>query len=230
MKNRKILVMFSAAFFLLGMGSYAHAAPPDKDANDAEWWWGDPAGTSKIVRTDKGISGNIRVHLANDYGSAKGLAITLWIVIFNNPGACSMPNMCSEPDLFNAAVMADIVYGGGNVVGGSEKARIGFHYKAGSNAGSIATLFTEILGLPFPLDNNGEGLGLIDPRGAEVHYVIRFHGPKVPAAMPAQINSYGGGCIDSAPFGYLPPGGPENLVFGLGQCQDVISAINPPPP
>ena len=215
---------------LLLVGS-ASANPADVGAADAYWWWGDPAGTSNIVRNDKGISGNISVHLANKSGSAKGLAITLWLVIFNNPDACGgedAPLPCSDTDLFNPAVMGDIVNAGGNVVGASEKARIGFHYKAGNNSGSIATLFTDILNLPFPLDN-GEGFGLIDPRGAEVHYVIRFHGPKDAAAMPAQIQSYGGGCVDFAPFGYPFPENSLNLYLGPGQCQDVIFAINPPP-
>jgi len=207
---------------LLLVGS-ASAAPPDKDANDAYWWWGDgPAGTSRIVRTDNGINGNISVHLANELGSAKGLAITLWIVIFNNPENCAEPNMCGEPDLFNPAVMPDVVYGGGNVVGSSERATMGFHYSAGNNSGSIADLF----GMP---TDNGDSFGLIYPRGAEVHYVIRLHGPRDPAAMPAQIQSYGGGCVDFAPYGYPPPMGSNDLRLGPGECQDVIAAINPPP-
>jgi len=205
------------------MGSTAQAAPPDKDANDAYWWWGDPAGTSRIVRTDNGISGNISVHLGNESGSAKGLAITLWIVIFNNPGACAVPNMCGDDaDFGNPDVMPDVVHGGGNVVGASEKTTIGFHYETGENKGSIADIFF------LPRNDEGEGFGLLNSRGAEVHYVIRFHGPVDPAAMPAQIHSYGGGCIDFAPYGFPFPSGPDELYLGLGQCQDVIFAINPP--
>ncbi|MDX2413155.1 MAG: hypothetical protein QNK16_12090 [Woeseiaceae bacterium] len=225
---RKLSLSLSVGAFVVVStlsGLTAQAGPADVDANDAFWWWGDPAGTSRIVRNDKGISGNISVHLGNDSGSAKGLAITLWLVIFNNPEECATAP-CTDADLFNPAVMPDLVNGGGNVVGASEKARIGFHYKAGNNAGSIATLFTAV-GLPFPLDN-GEGYGLIDPRGAEVHYVIRFHGPKDAAAMPAQIQSYGGGCVDFAPFGYPFPAGSDDLYLLPGQCQDVIFAINTP--
>lgn len=223
MKTRKILVIFSAAFLVLCMGSYAQAGPADVDANDAYWWWGELAGTSRIVRTDKGISGNISVHLGNESGSAKGLAITLWLVIFNNPGACNVPYACGGPDFANSDVMIDVVYGGGNIVDASEKARIGFHYKAGNNAGSIAELFGLFL------DGEGNSFGLIYPRGAEVHYVIRFHGPVDPAAMPAQIQSYAGGCIDMAPIGHPFPVNSLDLHLGLGDCQDVIFAINPPP-
>ena len=211
---------------LLLVGS-ASAAPPDKGVNDALWWWGGDAGTSRIVRTDNGISGNIKVHLGNDSGSAKGLAITLWIVIFNNPAACEERNMCGDDlDFGNPAVMPDVVYGGGNVVGASERATIGFHYKAGNNAGSIADLF----GLPLDADDNS--FGLIYPRSAEVHYVIRLHGPKDPAAMPEQIQSYGGGCTTGPlplPFGWPFPENSGDLHLELGDCQDVIFAINPPP-
>lgn len=219
------LTMKIGAICLAGMFTLtAQAAPADVAANDANWWWGDPAGNARIVRTDKGISGNIKVHLGNDTGSAKGLAVTLWLVIFNNAEECDTPNVCADLDFANPDVMVDVVYGGGNIVGASERARIGFHYKAGDNTGSIADLFGLFT------DDNGEGFGLRNPRGAEVHYVLRFHGPLNPSAMPEQIQSYGGGCIDFAPYGFPFPTGSDNLYLGLGECQDVIAAINPPPP
>ncbi len=45
------------------------------------------------------------------------------------------------------------------------------------------------------LIDNG-GLGLTDPLTAEVHVIVRYHGPVVPALMPGMINSVGGGCDD----------------------------------
>jgi len=199
----------------------AQADPADVGAADAYWWWGtDQAGTSRIVRTDKGISGNISVHLGIGSKSAKGLAVTLLLVIFNKPDACEQT--CSDSDLLNSAVMPDVVYAGGNVVGASEKTTIGFHYKAGENSGSVAALFNDF-GFPVALDN-GEGYGLVEPRGAEVHYVLRFHGPVVPAEMPAQINSYLGGCTESFDF----PGAADELALETGQCQDVIAVVNAP--
>jgi hypothetical protein len=220
---KSLFITFVAALTVFGLDAEAQASPPDKDANEAYWWWGDPAGTSRIVRTDNGISGSISVHLGNESGSVKGLAVTLWIVIFNYPEECGTPNMCLDPDFANPDVMVDVVYGGGNIVGDSERANIGFRYKAGENTGSIADLF----GLH--LNDEDEGFGLLNPRGAEVHYVIRFHGPVNPAAMSEQIHSYGGGCVDFAPYGYPFPTASDDLYLGLGQCQDVIFAINSPP-
>ncbi len=39
------------------------------------------------------------------------------------------------------------------------------------------------------------GGGLIDSLAAEVHLIVRSHGEMIPMAMPAQINSFGGGCV-----------------------------------
>jgi len=198
-----------------------HAAPANVSETDVGWWWGEgTGGTAKIVRTNKGISGNFFSSLSNSEGSAEGLAVTLWLIIFNNPGACAT-SPCSESDLGNPAVMPDAVYGAGNIVDDSEEASFGFHLKAGDNSGSIAVLF----GLP---TDDGEPWGLIDPRGAEVHYVLRLHGPMIPLEMPAQIKTYGGGCVDFAPYGYLPPANESELKLGWGECQDVQAALNLP--
>jgi hypothetical protein len=197
------------------------AAPSDTDSNDVFWSWGDAAGSSKIVRNDGGISGNIKTSLSNEVDSTNGIAVTLWIVVFNNPGACAT-DPCTDADLFESAVMPDVLYGAGNVVGNSEKFSAGYHRKAGDNSGSIADLFG------MPTKDNGEPFGLINPRGAEIHYVVRTHGPKNPAEMPAQIQSYGGGCVFGAPYGYPVPTGPNDLYLGDGDCQDVQFAINQP--
>lgn len=151
------------------------------------------------------------------------MTITLWIVIFNNPAACATPYSCGDPDFGNPDVMPDVVYGGGRVVGASGRATIGFHYRAGNNTDSISDLF----GLP--TDEYGEGFGLRYPRTAEVHYVVRFHGPKDPAIMPDQISSYDGGCVFNYPYGHGFPAFPGDLYLAPGDCQDVIFAIHSPP-
>jgi hypothetical protein len=205
---------------VLAITGIAFAGGADNDSNDVFWWWGAPAGSSTIVRNDNGISGSFSSSLSNSVASADGQAVTLWVVVFNNPGACiNAPDPCIEDDLFNPAVMPDVLYGSGNVVDDSEIASFGFHRKAGDNSGSIATLF----GMP---TDNGQSFGLKYPRSAEIHYVLRTHGPKDPMYMPSQIQTYGGGCVDFAPFGYLPPANPLDLYLGVGQCQDVQFAIN----
>ena len=45
------------------------------------------------------------------------------------------------------------------------------------------------------------GPGLLDAEKAEVHLVVRSHGPAVDGAFDAQLSTFGGGCdpIDVAP-------------------------------
>lgn len=207
---------------MVSIATVVNAAPADVDENDVYWWWGDPAGSSKIVRTNKGISGNLEASLSNSVGSAEGLAVTLWIIIFNNPGECATPYACGDDaDFGNPDVMPDALYGAGNIVDSSEVVSFGFHRKGGDNSGSIADLF----GMP---TDDGEPFGLRNPRGAEIHYVVRLHGPMIPMEMPGQIKTYGGGCVDNAPYGYGPPANEGQLYLGWGQCQDVQFAINQP--
>ena len=207
---------------VITFASAVHAAPADVSETGVGWWWGEgTGGTAKIVRTNKGISGNFSSSLANSVGSAEGLAVTLWLIIFNNPDECAT-SPCSESDLGNPAVMPDALYGAGNIVDDSEEASFGFSLKAGDNSGSIADLF----GLP---TNDGEPWGLIYPRGAEVHYELRLHGPRIPLEMPAQIKTYEGGCVEGfPPFGFPPPADESELKLGWGECQDVQAALNLP--
>jgi hypothetical protein len=224
MKRNRRKTGFAVAVVLiavLAITGIAFAGGADKDSEPVVWWWdaAAPVGSSTIVRNDNGISSTYSASLSNSVASADGLAVTLWVVVFNDPGACAT-DPCTDSDLFDPDVMPDVLYGAGNVVDDSEIASFGFHRKAGDNSGSIATLFG------MPTDNNGQPFGLKYPRSAEIHYVLRTHGPKDPMYMPSQIHTYGGGCVDFAPFGYFPPTGPNDLYLGVGQCQDVQFAIN----
>jgi hypothetical protein len=221
MLTKNNIVVFCATLVFCFAGG-VYAAPANVSGSDVYWWWGDHAGSAKIVRTNKGVSGNMTASLANSEGSTEGLAVTLWIVIFNYPGECLTPYFCgADEDFGNPDIKADVVYGAGNIVGSSEEVSFGFHRKAGDNSGSVADLF----GMP---TDGGVPFGLMNPRGAEIHYVVRLHGPMIPMEMPAQIKTYGGGCVFDAPYGYLPPLAENELQLGWGDCQDVQFAINAP--
>jgi hypothetical protein len=75
----------------------------------------DPAtvlGTSKLVRTDAGISASLHSSMP------AGQAVTMWFVVFNHPEFCAT-SPCTPADMANPAVMFDALYGGGHVeVGG----------------------------------------------------------------------------------------------------------------
>lgn len=106
-------------------------------------------------------------------------AYTNWFVIFNNPSYClSIP--CSGADLpangGDPAVQVSVLFATGNVVSDHGSGQFAASLKENDKAGALF------------------GPGLLDAGTAEVHYIIRYHGPVIPAEMPAQIHEVGGGC------------------------------------
>ena len=229
MKKKSLFILLTVFLIAIALTAVAGAAPTSPTDTGVFWWWQDPdtdapVGSATIVRNNTGITGTVSTSLDNDTGSYSDFAATAWIVVFNNPAACvNNPAPCIEDDLFNPAVMADALYGGGHIIGASEMANFGFHLNAGDNSTSIADLFG------MPTDENGEPFGLIYPKTAEVHFVMRSHGPKVPGQVDEMLHTYGGGCVFDAPYGFLPPVNEANLQFLLGDCQDIQFAINQAP-
>ncbi len=167
---------------------------------------GQVVGDATLVRSPKGLSFDFS---ANDL--TEGYTYTIWFVIWNSPGECTIPNQCGEGDLGNAQVQVEIMYGTGHVVGKSGVGHFGGHLKVGDVSGSANDLF----GLPSPG-------GLLDPMAAEVHIVLRNHGPAIQGEVNEQIGSYVGGCDNSfPPFTQIPD--------EVGECGDTHAAIFAPP-
>lgn len=132
-------------------------------------------GTSSLKRNNSGVTLNL--HTSD---LSPGDAVTLWGIIFNNPDACS--DTCGEDDLlpFNEDadpdVMGSALRVAGHVVDNSGE---------GGFSGRIKIADTsEIL----------FGPGLLYPQSAEIHAVVRTHGPAIPGLVNEQIHSYSGGC------------------------------------
>ena len=74
--------------------------------------------------------------------------------------------------------------------------------------------------IPFP-SLNVEGEGLIDAQEAEIHILLRSHGPAIPGIVNEQIDSYLGGCTDNFdPLSAVP--------VAVGECGDIIAAVHKP--
>ena len=132
-------------------------------------------GTSQLVRTENGISFSLRTS-----GLVPGSANSIWVVIFNNPGACS--GGCDAGDLGTEAVGGRAVWGAGNVAGANGTAGFGGHIPAGPYD-------------PDLLAKGGGGAGTgLNPDTAEVHLVVRTHGDAWPGNIADQIHSFGLGC------------------------------------
>jgi len=130
-----------------------------------------PGASSTLVRSAGGVS----IRLSTD-GLAPG-AYTAWWVIFDDPSACV--DGCGLDDLG----VATGLYATGHVVGDNGKANFAAHLSVGDLSGLDATappIFA--------------GPGLLHPFEAEVHLVVRNHGPAIPGRIAEQTKVFAGGC------------------------------------
>lgn len=162
-------------------------------------------GSSTLHRNANGISVNFKAEEV-----MPGHTFTVWWVVWNAPEECDGP--CDDPDFFNPDVLVEVLYAGGNVAGNNGKINISAHLNEGDDSGSVNELF----GLP-----DVEGGALIDALTAEVHVVLRSHGPKIPGMVNEQISSYVGGCDD--PFAFLPF---TEVPDEPGECGDIYFAVH----
>lgn len=152
-------------------------------------FWGGaaiPGASSSLVTFEEGASAVL--HTA---GLEPGSTVTLWWVVFNNPEQCAHgegPYRCGEGDLLvfdgDPGVDGTVLYGTGHVIGPDGTGHFGAYLAAGDTSGVLA----------------GMGSGLTNPLGADIHLVVRTHGPVQPGLLGEQLGSFGGGC-DNAPEG-----------------------------
>lgn len=124
-----------------------------------------PGASSTLVRTPNGISISLQT---SDLPA--GHAVTLWALIFNNPGACGSGG-CDESrgDLNIPAVMGSVEHVAGHVV--EPNGTFAGHLAVGDSADAFV------------------GPGLLNPFGAEIHLIVREHGLADPAILTDQFNN-----------------------------------------
>lgn len=160
---------------------------------------------SEIVRTNNFIEYTIQTT-----GLPEG-AYTNWIITINNPAAC-LTTPCTDVDVFfrQNEVGSTVFWSAGNLVTanghGYFKARVHKNYVP-SNPEQIA--------LP--------GVGMADPMGAEIHLIVKYHGPASsdPDVLYDQLYTLLGSCDSGA--NAIDFGDP----FGI-QCFDPQAAIHLP--
>lgn len=145
---------------------------------------------------------------------------TVWWVIFNNPEACSDGLCNGGPDFFNPAVEASVFYATGAIVedegDGLGSARFVDVHHVGEYRGAKAV--KDII----PIVDPG---ATIDTKKAEVHNIIKYHGPVSGDAytLHDQATTLLGSCAD----------GMANAVDTLGpfgiQCFDPQFVFFPSP-
>ena len=111
-------------------------------------------------------------------------AYTNWWIIFNNPDAC--PGGCGGEDFGIPAVNASVLFATGGVVTDNGVGHFRAHLEENDLSGEV--LF---------------GPGLTTAEGAEIHYIVRYHGPAGAGdVLTAQTTTFGGGCTN-VPNPYL---------------------------
>jgi hypothetical protein len=136
---------------------------------------------SQLVRSKDGVFMTF-----HSQGLTPGTVATAWWVFFNDPNEC-ITNPCRVADLLtNPASQPSLLYAAGRIVGPDGALDLGSFRAAGDTTGGESFP-------PFPATNPG----LLYPKKAEVHIVIRTHGPALlgdAAALAAQLTTFNGGC------------------------------------
>jgi hypothetical protein len=166
-------------------------------------------GSSTLVRTDSGISATYQTQ-----DLPPGQAVTLWFIVINNPEACISTPCSVEDVLFNEAAQGDFLFGAGHVIGAGGGGNFGGSLKVGDVSGSGKTE----VGLP--------AVGLLNPRGAEVHLALHSHGPALTGqTLQAQISSFAGGCTAFlGPFGIAA--GEGDVPDAEGECSTIQASVH----
>ena len=132
-----------------------------------------PGTGSILVRTKEGVGATVHT-----FGLVPGNAYTLWLGIFNNPKKCAT-DPCTPADFPNPDVQGVVLWGSGQVAGDDGTADFGTFRAVGDTSGSAGL---------------GTATALEKPFKAEIHLVVRSHGPVIPAMLSAQLSTFNGGC------------------------------------
>ncbi len=135
-----------------------------------------PAGSS-LSRNNDGIFFTL-----HSSGLPPGHAVTAWLAVFNNPENCAT-RPCTPADFANPDVNGTLLNTGGQIIGLDGTATYGAFRAVGDVTGARPGV--------------GTGNGLVDPGSAEIHIVLRSHGPAVlgdPTVLGQQLSIFGGGC------------------------------------
>lgn len=146
-----------------------------------------PGGGSLLARTREG--GYMSFHSS---GLTPGTVATAWWAFFNQPKMCAT-SPCGVPDLNNPDAQPSLLLATGRVVGPDGTADFGAFRAVGDTTGAFF------------------GPGLVNAMKAEVHLVVRTHGPAIvddPQTLQAQLSTFNGGC---------PPNTCANLQVSIHQ-------------
>lgn len=207
---RTLLTIVATLLLTLSVGIPAVASPIHQTTDVLTFAETEDVGDAVLRRNANSIRTRVQVEDA-----APG-AWTVWHVIWNTPEGCATPYECVEADLFNPDAGLAIGYAGGRVVGENGILNVAVHLREGE----------QLEGFPYP-ETIATGLQLtedtmIDSQHAEVHLVMRHHGPLVRGLVPDMIRTFNGGCVYEFP---IEDSAPTYGAPGPNTCADVTFAV-----
>lgn len=176
-------------------------------------------GNAHLWRTSNGLYTRIKV---NDL--TPGHVITVWWVIFNTPEGCITPYACGVDDTIGeefggnaTGAQASVPHAVGGIVDANGKLKVNAFQPLGPADEPVGDIFGD------------PDFGLYNPMGAEVHIVVRDHGPVLEGQLEAQLGTFEGGCD--------PAVNPEVYWIDFvgtfpdapGECNDIAFGVFPSP-
>ncbi len=159
-------------------------------------------GKSLLLRKKgKGVAMALKTNMIPDH------AATIWWIIWNSPENCEGIPCGSDADFGNAGAgpggtALSMMYAAGNIIRRNGVGTFHGYLKEGVIQGSI----NHEVGVP--------DLPLLDAKTAEIHLVVRSHGPRIPGMEDEQTGGYYGGCTKY----FLPF---EAIPTNPGECGDI---------
>ena len=143
-----------------------------------------------MIRSRKAVDARLALS-----GLDANSAYTTWFVIWNDPSECAT-NPCGLTDL--EVPGNTVFYATGFVTDNSGTANLSVHLRSGKLPDGLQVLIPGNL-----RKNNGFD--------AEIHMIVRTHGPILPGLVGEQISMVGGacnvaGCDDQIAIAFLPTG------------------------
>ena len=177
MKTPGTILSIAAGAILLATTAHAeHGRYQTSNVVDASGANNGYVGAAWLMRTGEGVRGRIMTRV-----STAGDPYTLWIVVFNNPDACT--DGCGEDDLGVEEVGASVFNGGGAIAAPDGQLKENGKPAGGGIVNFDFTLPAHPLpnGL-FVLFGDPDGLYAGNGYGAEIHLVIDKH-PSIQPGM-----------------------------------------------
>ena len=209
----------TAALLVMGGLAWAAGGPPDQETTDVLTFADGEAvdgATARLTRSAEALATRTDTRDLDHRH-----VMTLWWVVFNHPEHCEHGEgdvSCGEGDLFEGSegptgVEPSCMYADGSLVGGNGHARFADRLAVGEARDSCIDFFVDLVP-----DLQGADHGLTNPEGAEVHLVVRSHGPRIPGKVAEQRSTFAGGCED-----FLEAGATRELA--PGECSDLQFAV-----